>query len=131
MQNSEIGGIRSPRRTALAIRSQRARTRAVVGRKLRSKLPVLRSTVPRIASSGTVSRPDVLLADVAQRLDDLVVGEDHVDVARLAPDAPRERRQHLAPADPLEVVLCVGGREAGVERRTHGCHGSPRPQRIH
>ena len=57
MQNSEIGGIRSPRRTALAIRSQRARTRAVVGRKLRSKLPVLRSTVPRIASSGTVSSP--------------------------------------------------------------------------
>ena len=46
----------SPRRTALAIRSQRARTRAVVGRNWRSK-PLARSTVPRIESSGTVFSP--------------------------------------------------------------------------
>src|SRR3954451_7910849 len=53
---SEIGGSASPRRWAAAIRSQRERRRAEVGRKPRSK-STARSTVPTIASSGTIWSP--------------------------------------------------------------------------
>jgi hypothetical protein len=56
MRYTLMGGIASPRRTALAIRSHRARTRTVVGRNWRSN-PCLRSTVPRTESSGMVCRP--------------------------------------------------------------------------
>ena len=47
----EIGGIASPRRWAAAIRSQRERSRGVVGRKPRSKSRA-RSTVPTIGRAG-------------------------------------------------------------------------------
>ena len=56
-----------------------------------------------------------------ERGDDLLEGQDDVDVAGLA----RRRRRascdmHLPAPGALEVVLRVGGRKAGVGRRRHG-----------
>ena len=80
---SEIGGSDSPRRWAAAIRSQRLRSRGDVGRKPRSK-SAARSTVPTIASSGTIFRPRSSRPN-ARRVDDLLEREDQPDVVGLAP----------------------------------------------
>ena len=76
-----------PRRWALAIRSQRVRVRPLTGRNSRSKSR-LRPTVPDDRVERDRLQAQRLLADAPERLDDLVEGQDQVDVAGL----PRSRR---------------------------------------
>jgi len=60
-------------------------------------------------------QPDVALLDAPERGDDLLEGQDRVDVAGAASQPPAERRHDLPATRALEVVLRVLGRKAGVE----------------
>ena len=105
---SEIGGSASPRRWAAAIRSQRERSRGDVGRKPRSK-SAARSTVPTIDSERDDLQPEVLAADHAQRVDDLLEREDEPDVVGLAPQPAGDVGEQPRAPGAGEVSLGVGG----------------------
>jgi hypothetical protein len=55
-----------------------------------------------------------VLADAAQRLHDLLEGQDQPDVARLAPQPPADLGQLGGAAGACEVTLRVGLGEAGA-----------------
>ena len=104
----EIGGIGSPRRAALAIRSQRARTRAVVGRNWRSKpLRAVDGAEDRVQRHGL--QADVALA---RRGPSAATTSSKGRMTSTSPgsrpSAARQARHDLAAARALEVVLGVG-----------------------
>ena len=104
--NSETGGIASPRRWAAAIRSQRERRRCEVGRKPRSK-SAARSTVPDDVGELDDLQAAIDLARAPERVDDLLEGQDHGHVVRLAAQAAGDVGQQPRPPGAAEVVLCV------------------------
>ena len=92
--------------------SQRDRTLPEVGRNLRSNSRP-RSTVPTIASSDTTAGPRRSLADEPERVDDLLVGQDHADVVGLSAQASGELGQRGPPPCAQEVVLRVDAGHPG------------------
>ena len=76
------------------MRSQRVRTRPEVGRKRRSNSRP-RSTVPTIESSGIVCWPRRRSPRRPRAFNDLLEGQDHVHVARLAAQACGELRERV------------------------------------
>ena len=91
---TEIGGSDSPRRDAAAIRSQRMRERVVSGPE--AAVEVLRA-VDR--ADDRVELDDLqaalALARAAERLHDLLEGQDQRDVVGLAPQPATEVRQDV------------------------------------
>ena len=110
---TSIGGIGSPRRCASASRSQRSRTRPLVGRNRRSKSRV-ESTVPTMLSSRIVCSPSRRSPRRPSAATHLVERQDDVDVVRRPAQSLDHPGQHLAAPDPQEVVFHVGARESGV-----------------
>lgn len=62
---------------------------------------------------------EAALTEAAQGLDHLLEGQNHEDVARLAPQAAREPCEGALPAGPAEVELRIGARKPRVAR--HPC----------
>jgi hypothetical protein len=59
-------------------------------------------------------QPELALTRTPERRYDLLERQDHVDVARLAAQAVRDARQGSPASHPKEVVLGVGGVQAGA-----------------
>ena len=70
----------------------------------------------RVEVDGLQAEP--ALAAPPERRDDLVEGQDVVDVVGLAAEPAREVGRHLAAASAREVTRGVGARESGIHRHS-------------
>ena len=103
--------------------------RPEVGRKRRSKSRA-RSTVPTIDSSGTTCSADRALADESERLDHLLVGEDHADVVGLPPQPRNQLRGAGTATRAQEIVLRVDAGHPGGAGHRHVIEVSCWPVRV-
>ena len=117
---AEIGGIDSPRRIACAILSQRQRTRPVVGPEAAVEVAACGRRCRRSSRAGSTCRPERALARAAEGRDDLLEGQDDVEVAVLAAQAAGYAGERPLAPGAQEVALGVGGREARVARHPPG-----------